>query len=409
MYSILESKNRLLKDEAIQFAQRLVKLPSVSGEEGVVAECVAQEMRTAGFQEVVQDEVGNAIGIIRGREGSPTLLLNAHMDTAEPVDDETTNVQEPGSIEDGRLFGPGASDCKSGIAACVYAAKLLRRSLLPLRGNLIFAATTAEEMGDSVGVRHLMKETLPRLGLQPDYAVLAEPTDLGIYCGHDGWMQVQVCVEGDDPDLVKDTAYYIYHDLSKRANQDYGLTGYGCFEVHRPELITENGSGNEAIVRVDERMPTAVHPERFLESLRKRVNLIASDVQNVRVGVSIARESLPLFTGRVTPVHRIINAWSTDPNSPLINDARRSLDAAGQPAPIDRWQLGRFGTGTAGGVLVNECQVPTMGYGPGDEHVIHAPGEYVTVERIPQAVYGLASITHSLIGVPVFGWTSDEI
>jgi acetylornithine deacetylase/succinyl-diaminopimelate desuccinylase-like protein len=116
-----------------------------------------------------------------------------------------------------------------------------------------------------------------------------------------------------------------------------------------------------------------------------------------------------MFTGRVTPVHRIINAWSTDPNSPLIERARKSLDAAGLPAPIDRWQLGRFGTGTAGGVLVNECQVPTLGYGPGDENVIHAPGEYVAVDRIPQAVYGLASIIHGLIGVPVFGWTSDEI
>lgn len=409
MYSILESKNQLLKDEAINFTKQLVKQPSVSGDEKAVAECVAKEMRSAGFNDVMQDDVGNVVGIVRGREDSPTLLLNAHMDTAAQSSDAPGSKHEPGTIDNGRLYGPGASDCKAGIAACVYAAKLLKRSMLPLRGNLIFAATTAEELGDSVGVRHLMKETLPGIGLQPDYAILAEPTDLGLYCGHDGWMQVEVRVEGKETAEVNDTALHIYNDLNKRINQDYGYTGYGCFEVHQPTLLKDGSDAKHATVRIDERVPMAVQPERFLENLQNQIRQIVSHVQNVSVGVSIAQEELPLFTGQVTPVSRVVNAWSTDPNSPLVDNARRALDAAGAPAPVDRWQLGRFGTGTAGGVFVNEFLVPTMGYGPGDEQVIHAPGEYVSVDRIPQAVYGLSAIIHNLIGVPVFGWTSDEI
>jgi acetylornithine deacetylase/succinyl-diaminopimelate desuccinylase-like protein len=409
MYSILESKNQLLKSEATGFTQRLVKLPSLTGDEKAVAECVAQEMRDVAFDDVTQDEVGNIVGCVRGRENAPTLLLNAHMDTAAPSDEDGPKAFEPGEIDNGRLYGPGASDCKSGIAACVYAVKLLKRSMLPLRGNLIFAATTAEELGDSVGVRHLMKETLPGMSLTPDYAVLAEPTDLGLYCGHDGWMQVEVRVEGEDSAVINETAEHIFADLNIRANRDYGNTGYGCFEVHQPQLNLGGGSTSRASVKIDERVPMAVQPERFLEQLRTEVLKMVSSVSNVSVDVSIAQESLPLFTGRVTPVHRVVNAWSTDPNGPLLERSRRALDAAGQPAPVDRWQLGRFGTGTAGGVLVNEHQVPTIGYGPGDEQVIHAPGEYVGVEKISQAVYGLAAMIHSLIGVPVYGWTSDEI
>lgn len=409
MYSILESKNQQLKNEAIGFTQQLVKLPSLTGDEKAVAECVAQEMRGVGFDEVTQDEVGNVIGIVRGREDAPTLLLNAHMDTAAMTNDGILNGFEPGEIEGGRLYGPGASDCKSGIAACVYAVKLLKRSLLPMRGNLIFAATTAEELGDSIGVRHLMKQTLPGMSQAPDYAILTEPTDLGLYCGHDGWMQVEVLVEGDDSEVINDTAQQIYAELSNRANRDYGNTGYGCFEVHRPKLDTKEAPTRRASVRIDERVPMAVQPERFLDQLRSEVRQMVTGGAKVSVDVSIATQNLPLFTGRVTPVHRVVNAWSTDPNGPLVDKARRALDAAGAPAPVDRWQLGRFGTGTAGGVFVNEFLVPTIGYGPGDEQVIHAPGEYVTTDRIPQAVYGLASIIHSLIGVPTFGWTSDEI
>jgi acetylornithine deacetylase len=64
---------------------------------------------------------------------------------------------------------------------------------------------------------------------------------------------------------------------------------------------------------------------------------------------------------------------------------------------------------TAGGVLTKEYSIPTIGYGPGNEDVIHAPNEFVEVDKISEAVYGTASIVHSLIGVPVFGWTSDSI
>ena len=74
-----------------------------------------------------------------------------------------------------------------------------------------------------------------------------------------------------------------------------------------------------------------------------------------------------------------------------------------------KWQLGRSGMGTAGGVLVKEFDVPTIGYGPGLEEQAHAADECVEMDKLAEAVYGTALIAHSLIGVPVFGWTCDEI
>jgi acetylornithine deacetylase/succinyl-diaminopimelate desuccinylase-like protein len=65
--------------------------------------------------------------------------------------------------------------------------------------------------------------------------------------------------------------------------------------------------------------------------------------------------------------------------------------------------------GTSGGVLVGQFGTPAIAYGPGSEKTCHRPNESVSVARATQAIYGTAAIAHSLVGVPVCGWTLDEI
>ena len=89
--------------------------------------------------------------------------------------------------------------------------------------------------------------------------------------------------------------------------------------------------------------------------------------------------------------------------------SRHALAAAGCRVNPGKWTLGRLGMGTAGGHLVTDYGVPTICYGPGLEEAAHTANEYVETGMIAEAVYGTASIVHSLVGIPVFGWTSDEI
>ena len=123
----------------------------------------------------------------------------------------------------------------------------------------------------------------------------------------------------------------------------------------------------------------------------------------------VRRENQRLYTGKVDVVRHVARAWSTDPFNPMIDRARQALEAAGCPVKPGKWQLGRLGMGTAGGVLVNEYKIPTVGYGPGLESQAHAEGEYVEIEKVISATYGSAVIAHALAGIPVCGWTSDEI
>ena len=84
----------------------------------------------------------NVVGIARGTGGGKTLLLNGHMDTvgvAGMPDGHQPRIDR----ETGHLYGRGAYDMKSGLAACMIAIAEARRH--DLRGDVIFTAVIDEE------------------------------------------------------------------------------------------------------------------------------------------------------------------------------------------------------------------------------------------------------------------------
>lgn len=402
MYDILKSRWTGLQDEATAFAQDLVRTASPSLQEGKAADLTEQKMRALGFSKVVRDDCGNVLSVMLGRQADTTLVLISHLDTAGKEEEATAN----GRIADGKLYGIGASDCKGGLAAQLYAAALLKHSLLPLRGNLVVAATVAEENGLSIGVRGLMERTLPELGLNPTYVILGEPTGLGLYYGHDGWMEVDIQVEGRNPFHVEDVTRHIAGDLGKvmgnptRQDEAYAIT----------PLTAHSASGVcSAGLRLSRRLYTPEEETGILTQVEHGARQIARNVNAVGVDVQVRQETQQLYNGKTTVARRVVRAWNTDPFNPLLERARQALVAAGCESRPGKWQLGRLGMGTAGSVLVNEFKVPTIGYGPGLEVQAHASGEYVELNKLHTAIYGTAAIAHSLVGIPVCGWTSDEI
>jgi len=146
-----------------------------------------------------------------------------------------------------------------------------------------------------------------------------------------------------------------------------------------------------------------------VDHVRHEAARAARAVGTLAVEVGVSQRTRTLCSGKTTVVRRITHAWMTDPFHPLMERARQALSAAQCAVRPGKWQLGKPGMGTSGGLLVNEYKIPTIGYGPGDETHAHAANESVSIENITQCVYGTAAIVHSLIGVPVFGWTTDEI
>lgn len=408
MYPMLKNMNQGLRKHVLGFAGKLIEIPSISQQEGAVADQVEATMKALEYDDVFRDDSGNVIGVLHGNESEPTVLLNSHMDTVQPIKELWEGDPYQPRIEGSRLFGLGTSDCKGGLAAQVYAGGLLKRSLLPLKGNLVVAATVSEANGLSVGVRALMEKTLPELGLKPAYAILGEPTDLNLYYGHDGWLDIELRVESENPFHVDDAAQAIYLDLDATAPSYGGDSDREVINLHKP-FFQNTDRSRKATIRMRRRLAASDNAATILAQVRRHAAVVADRTATVALDVVAPEEPHQLYNGRTVSVQRITHAWATDPFHPLVDRARQALAAAGCAVNVGRWKLGRLGMGTCGGVLTREFGIPCIGYGPGNEAAAHAFNEYVDIEKLCEAVYGTASIVHGLIGIPIFGWTSDEI
>ena len=409
MYDLLRSRATALTQPAVDLLIELIQTPSLSLAEHQVAGVVERTMRACEFDRVVRDDYGNVLGLMLGRESGPTLLAVSHLDTVG-VDGPDAWEHSPfsGRTDGVRVSGLGAADCKGGLAAQIFAALALKRSLLPLRGNLVVAATVAEENGAALGVRALIAETLPQLGLAPEYAILGEPTNLGLYHGHEGWAMLSVLLDGRDPFQVEDAGRVVYEGLQRTAAGAPPNNGKENSAVAAP-MIHPNGTRSHAEILLTRRLLHGQRVNDVIALTRECALLQARTAGSVGVEVELAQDRQQLGTGQTRTVSRHTPAWSTDPFSPLVERSRHALRASGCPVRSGQWTLDRLGMGTAGGVLVNELRIPTVGYGPGCETAAHSRDESVEVSNLSDAIYGTAAIAHSLVGIPVYGWSSDEI
>ena len=406
MNDLLRRKLTGLRQDVTDFAQKLVATASESLHEAAVAELIQAELSRAGFENVFQDEAGNVVGQLIGRQRGPVVLLTGHMDTVRVADDEEPSSL-PGLIANGRLFGPGASDCKGGLAAQVYAGALLKRALLPLRGTLVFAATVAEQNGRSVGLRWLLENTLPKLDVAPEFAILGEPTELAIYHGHNGWFEIGIQVSGGDAGQAERASQAIYDEFDRERllrgidQQSIGMS------VNRPTMSNE-GNRRRATIHMTHRLA----PNDDVGDIARRIGDVAAlatkSIGGVAIDVAVVETNQQLYTGRQVLVRHLTHAWETDPYDPHIARVREALSAGGCEVRHGKWKLGRMEMATGGATLVKEFNVPTIGYGPGDEELSHTSNESVELQKVVDAVYGNALMVHGLVGVPVCGWTTVD-
>src|SRR5262249_28320616 len=120
-----------------------------------------------------------------GRRGARRLLFNGHLD----VVGTDGMIHDPWSADaiNGRMYGRGSADMKSGIASMCAAAARVADSV---NGEIVIAAVTDEEF-ESVGTRALIAS-----GVRADAAIVTEPTSLAIMPAHLGFVWIDVTTHG---------------------------------------------------------------------------------------------------------------------------------------------------------------------------------------------------------------------
>jgi acetylornithine deacetylase/succinyl-diaminopimelate desuccinylase-like protein len=171
---VLKAINKILtevdrsKNEIVELLQELVRIPTINtgtmptGNEIELCKFLKKKFDAEGItSEVVESEPtrGNFIARLNGQDdGKAKLMFMSHTDVV-PIGDESKWIHPPfsGTLDDGRVYGRGADDCKSMVACEAMAMILLKRMGIPLKRSLIFAAGCDEETGSKFGFHWLAK------------------------------------------------------------------------------------------------------------------------------------------------------------------------------------------------------------------------------------------------------------
>ena len=183
--------------ELLHLLSRMIEIesinPSLSSQgsgESKLARFLGTYMESFGlevyYQEIALNRT-NVIGILKGSGGGKSLMFNGHLDTVG-----VTGMQIPpfeAIFEAGNLYGRGSMDMKSGVAAQILAARMLKESGVTLSGDVIVTCVADEEYL-SIGTEALVKE------FTADAAVVTEPTNMEVMIAHKGFVWINLEING---------------------------------------------------------------------------------------------------------------------------------------------------------------------------------------------------------------------
>lgn len=184
------------KDRLIKLLKKLISINSENppGNEAEIGRFVRAYLDKLGLKTKVYEfkkNRPNVIGVLEGKDKSKSLLLTPHLDTV-PAGRSWKRQPWRAKIENGRLYGLGATDCKCNIACALEAMRSLVEERRALGYNLLFAATADEESGSGLGLIPLLEKGI----LKPSLAVVLDADDFDIIITQKGLIHLKVKLSG---------------------------------------------------------------------------------------------------------------------------------------------------------------------------------------------------------------------
>ncbi|MBU1221513.1 YgeY family selenium metabolism-linked hydrolase [Myxococcota bacterium] len=383
-YTEINSKAAGYLHDCKEFLKDIISIKSVSCQEKEVVERIAEEMKKVGFDEVKIDGLGNILG--RVGTGPVQIAFDAHIDTVDVGDPELWEIDPFKPVEkDGIIYGRGASDQKAGMAGMVYAAKMIKELGIDEGCSVWMVGSVMEEDCDGLCWQYIIKEKV----LNPEVVVLTEPTNLNLYRGHRGRMEIEVetkgiSCHGSDPTRGDNAVYKmapIINDIDKLNNRLKPTQFLGKGTVTISHIRSTSPSlcavADSCTIHLDRRLTEGENEEVAVSQLAE-----LDSVKNVNARIRVLDYAEKAYTGLVYPTKKFYPTWNLAEDHKAVQAGVKAGDAVlGRKIVVDKWVFSTNGIATAG--MFN---IPTIGFGPANEIHAHSPKDQCPVEHLEKAM-----------------------
>lgn len=357
--------------QAVALTRELLARRSINppGEEDACTRHVGAQLEAAGFH-VAYHAFGpgrtSLVATLGGTADHPPICFTGHVDTV-PLGAAEWSVDPFGATTDGdKLYGRGASDMKSGVAAMVVAAMDIAR--LPRRkAGLVLIITAGEETGCE-GARHLahVVKAVPQAGA----LIVGEPTGNVPLIGHKGavWLRANFSgrtAHGSMPEQGDNAVYKAARGLLRL--EDYHFDVPAHRHLGRPTINVGSIKGGLNVNSVPDLAEVGIDIRTI--PAQDNAALIAE------IGAVLGTTALQPFVDVGAVASDPQNEWISDVFDLYERHTGLRANPAGAPFFTDASEL----TPAMGGV-------PTLVLGPGETAMAHKTDEYCLISRIGEAV-----------------------
>ena len=386
------------ENDIVAFLRDMIRIPSESAQEKDVILRIKREMEKVGFDEVTIDSMGNVLGRIG--HGKHLIAMDAHIDTVG-IGDIRNWTFDPyvGKEDEQCVYGRGGSDQEGGMAAMVYAGKIIKDLRLEGDYTLLFTGTVQEEDCDGLCWQYLIEQE----HIKPEFVVITEPTACRIYRGHRGRMEIRVAVagiscHGSAPERGDNAIFKMapilleLQELHKHLKNDPFL-GKGSLTVS--EIFFTSPSrcavADSCAVSVDRRLTNGETYESALEEIRA-----LPSVKKAGAVVTMYDYDRPSYTGLVYPTKCYFPTWVLPEDHRVLKAAVKTYESLFQAKPVvDKWT---FSTNAV--TIMGRHRIPCVGFGPGREEEAHAPDEKTYKDELVKAAAFYAALPQAYMDGP---------
>ena len=383
--------SRIDEGELVELTRDLIRIPSVvrPGEPGAteaaVAAYVERWLRREGFEVEVHEVAPGRPNVLAwvGEASGPSLLLEGHTDVVTEGNAAEWRYAPFGAdLVDGRIYGRGSADMKSGLAAAMIAAAAIKRSGARLGGRLVVGALVDEE-GDMIGAKHLCTTAL---GRALTAAIICEPEQNELCLEQRGVVWARVTARGR---------------MAHGAMPEAGVNPISALGALLREVPALERRLRRLCRRSPHLRPPTVTPTVVQAPVQgvPQSNVIPSVAQatlDVRLtpgpdGDAVAKEidvacqramdAVPGATVEWQPVNGFRLATRVERSEPLVRAMVRGVRQATGRAP----RFGGVPGSTDGTILRMTLGIPIVTCGPGNRLIPHQVDEYVEVRELVDA------------------------